>query len=560
MLVAVAGLVAWLFVVRSLIRGKNWNEVVFVTGWLLFALSHSLQVPELLVLGIVFSGHYFLAGKTGTAISMLLSALTALVLLLLPAAIGQTPSYLVAGVIALFAVAVRFKDHQWIAVLAAGAFLVSVPAWQGDMVSRPAALLSGAAGLLTLPWYLWPHECQALLSATVLLPWRAITWPLATAGNALARVEFRGATPISSLDDLRMRATGSGGFALALTAGKTQRALRTFGVKGRIVKRQSGPALMVFGFRPDRGVELDKVRTRLSDVQRVARLPGGLRAAPGTRGLVNIESLRAKRQPFGLRELLTTMPLGDLVMPLGRAALGEPLYLDLGDPSTPHVLIAGTTGSGKSVGLTAMLLSLLLTNPNLRMVIVDPKLVEFGSFEGIPNVAVITDVKLAIRGLEAVVAEMTRRYQLFKSVGAKSLTQYASSTGDTSIPRVVFAVDEFASMVLTLAKKQRDEMFASMARVTAEGRAAGIHAILATQSPRADVLTGVILANCPVRLAFRVGSELESRIILDSVPTPATILGGAGDFLVQMGGKLTRGQAPLVTPEEVVRVCSALRG
>jgi DNA segregation ATPase FtsK/SpoIIIE, S-DNA-T family len=228
----------------------------------------------------------------------------------------------------------------------------------------------------------------------------------------------------------------------------------------------------------------------------------------------------------------------------------------------PHLLVAGATGSGKSVGLSVMLLSLLCrrTPSELRLLMVDPKVVELAPFDGIPHMLrpVVTDMAEAGQALQWAASEMDRRFQAFAAVGVKSLASYNATMarrGGEKLPSIVIVVEEYADLVM----QQGKEITEVVTRLAQKARAAGMHLILATQRPSADVITGLIKANVPTRIAFRVAQGVDSRIVLDE--QGAEHLLGKGDMLVKMGGvsETQRVQCPWVSEEEVAAVTNFLR-
>ena len=280
--------------------------------------------------------------------------------------------------------------------------------------------------------------------------------------------------------------------------------------------------------------------------------------------------------PVALRDLIEDHHFQSfeaaLPVVLGRDTVGSPVYADLAN--MPHIILAGATGSGKSVGLNVMLLSLLYrrTPDELRLLMIDPKVVELAPFDRIPHMLlpVVTDMKQAATALRWAVSEMERRYQLFANAGTRNIAGYNAACGRIErgeqlnpngqdappgkLPYIVIVVDEFADLMM----QQGKDVEASVARLAQKARAAGMHVILATQRPSVEVITGDIKANFPSRIAYRVSQKVDSRIILDE--QGADQLLGNGDMLVKHGGaECRRVQGPWVSEDEVARVTGYLR-
>jgi S-DNA-T family DNA segregation ATPase FtsK/SpoIIIE len=307
----------------------------------------------------------------------------------------------------------------------------------------------------------------------------------------------------------------------------------------------------------------------------VAPIPGKNR--------IGFELPNPKRLPVNFRELMEDSRFasaeGSLPMVLGRDIRGTPFFADL--TSMPHVLVAGATGAGKSVGLNVMLTSLLYRKSpaELRLIMVDPKVVELAPFDRIPHMLlpVVTDMEKALNALKWCVNEMERRYQLLAAASVKNIASFnawcekvqaghvkntlprrsdGTETPADKLPFIVIVVDEFADLMMSVGK---GEVEPPIARLAQKARAAGMHVILATQRPSVDVITGMIKANFPTRIAYRVAQRVDSRTILDA--QGAEYLLGKGDMLVSLnGGKgLRRVQCPFISEDEVQRVCDFLR-
>jgi len=377
--------------------------------------------------------------------------------------------------------------------------------------------------------------------------------------------------------------------------------LEHYGVQGKVEDILPGPTVTTYEVSPAAGTKVSKVAGLADDlalalarkVRIVAPIPGKNR--------IGFELPNDKRVKVLLRDLIEDRRFQALDVPLpmvlGRDILGNPVYADLA--SMPHVIVAGATGAGKSVGLNVMLLSLLYRRSpdDLRLLMVDPKVVELAPFDRIPHMLlpVVTDMKQAATALKWAVDEMERRYQLFADAGTKNIATYngwvervrrgdarnpnarvvqardhngfsdaipaekGSDEGEAPLPEklpwIVIVVDEFADLMM----QQGKEVEAAIARIAQKARAAGMHVILATQRPSTDVITGTIKANFPTRIAYRVAQKVDSRTILDE--QGAEHLLGMGDFLIKLNGtgETKRVQCPWVSEEEVQRVTDYLR-
>ncbi len=374
--------------------------------------------------------------------------------------------------------------------------------------------------------------------------------------------------------------------------------LSHYGVRGQIREIQPGPTVTTYELEPEAGTKVSKIAGLADDlamslgcqVRIIAPIPGKKR--------VGFEVPNRERRTVNLRELIEDRKFQGMKSPLpvvlGRDIVGKPFYADLA--AMPHVLVAGATGAGKSVGLNVMLVSLLCRRSpeEMRVLMVDPKVVELQSFDRIPHMLlpVVTDTRQAATALKWAVDEMERRYQLLANAGTKNITTYnawvervhrgevagydkpkptVATAEDGSVvefgpekeapklperlPYIVIVIDEFADLMM----QQGKEVEASIARLAQKARAAGMHVILATQRPSVDVITGMIKANFPSRIAFKVTQRNDSRTILDE--QGAEHLLGRGDMLVKLNGAgaVRRVQCPFVSEEEVERVTSFLR-
>ncbi len=322
--------------------------------------------------------------------------------------------------------------------------------------------------------------------------------------------------------------------------------LKDFGVAGRVGEVHPGPVITRYEFEPAAGVRVNQIVSRIDDlalalrasrIRLVAPIPG--------KAAVGIEAPNRRPAMISLKEILASEEFrrqeGPLAMALGRDIAGHPVFARL--DSMPHLLVAGTTGSGKSVGLNALLLSILFrhTPDDVRLILIDPKRLELTPYDGIPSLVcpVVTEPKRATKILEWLCGEMDRRYRLLQQAGAKNIEAYRRRVGQTDkqqelneeLPYIVVVVDELADLMLT----QGIEIEGPISRLAHMARAVGIHMILATQRPSVDVLTGVIKANFPARIAFQVASRIDSRTILDA--GGAEFLLGRGDMLFVPPGK-----------------------
>ncbi len=373
--------------------------------------------------------------------------------------------------------------------------------------------------------------------------------------------------------------------------------LADYGVSGKVEDILPGPTITTYEVSPAAGTKVSKVASLADDlalalarkVRIVAPIPGKNR--------IGFELPNERRVPVNLRELVEDRRFQSMDAPLpvvlGRDNLGSPVYADLA--SMPHVIVAGATGAGKSVGLNVMLTSLLYrrTPDELRLLMIDPKVVELAPFDRIPHMLlpVVTDMKQAANALKWAVDEMERRYQLFADAGTKNMGTYnnwvervqrgelknplpkvvitkdpngffdviPAEDGEQQLPEklpsIVIVVDEFADLMM----QQGKDVETAVARLAQKARAAGMHVILATQRPSVDVITGMIKANFPTRIAFRVAQKVDSRTILDEMG--AEHLLGRGDMLIKLNGtnEMKRVQCPMVSEEEVQEVTDFLR-
>ncbi|GJL62906.1 MAG: DNA translocase FtsK [Nitrospirales bacterium] len=370
--------------------------------------------------------------------------------------------------------------------------------------------------------------------------------------------------------------------------------LEDFGIEGKVTEVHPGPVITMYEFAPGPGIKVSRIVNLADDlamalkalkVRVVAPLPG--------KSTVGIEVPNPIRETVSLKDMLTSHAFvrsqARLALALGKDIYGHPVVADL--RTMPHLLVAGATGAGKSVGLNCMLLNILFTaHPDeVKLLLIDPKVLELQVYDGVPHLIrpVITDPKSAARGLTWVVQEMERRYRMLAEHGVRSIDAYNRKVADqqhtprslkrvkkkvqldnasdgseslsddsatdellTHLPYIVVVIDEFADLMMVAPKEVEDRI----ARLAQMARASGIHLILATQRPSVDVVTGLIKANFPVRIAYQVSSKIDSRTILDA--NGAETLLGKGDMLYMASGsgRITRLHGPFVSDDEVREV------
>lgn len=420
----------------------------------------------------------------------------------------------------------------------------------------------------------------------------------AKAAATAKRVSYTG--DLDSLPDLLLldepkvgRQIGFSEEQLKQLSGLLETKLADFGIKAEVKYVLPGPVVTRFEIQPAAGVKVSRISNLVKDLARSLAVISVrvVEVIPG-KSVVGIEIPNENRAMVMLSEVLTSDVYNDapspLTLALGHDIAGEPICADLA--RMPHLLVAGTTGSGKSVGVNAMLLSLLYkaTPAEVRLILIDPKMLELSVYEGIPHLLtpVITDMKDAANGLRWCVAEMERRYKLMAAMGVRNLDGFnkkvrdAAELGETivnpvwkpdplsivdvddqippnleTLPNIVVVIDEFADMMMIVGKKVEQ----LIARIAQKARAAGIHLILATQRPSVDVITGLIKANVPTRIAFQVSSRIDSRTILDQ--GGAEQLLGHGDmlYLPPGSGVPIRVHGAFVSDDEVHRVADDWR-
>lgn len=371
---------------------------------------------------------------------------------------------------------------------------------------------------------------------------------------------------------------------LEMTSRLIEKKLRDFGVEVRVVAASPGPVITRYEIEPATGVKGSQIVNLAKDLARSLSLVSirVVETIPG-KNYMALELPNAKRQTIRLAEILGSQVYNDaasqLTMALGKDIVGAPMVADLA--KMPHCLVAGTTGSGKSVGINAMILSLLYKAEarDVRLVLIDPKMLEMSVYEGIPHLLcpVVTDMKQAGNALNWCVGEMERRYKLMSKLGVRNLAGYNKKIDEAAareeklpnpfsltpeepeplerLPFVVVVIDELADLMMVVGKKIEE----LIARLAQKARAAGIHLVLATQRPSVDVITGLIKANIPTRLSFQVSSKIDSRTILDQMGAEALL--GMGDMLYMASGTglPIRVHGAFVSDDEVHRVVEYLK-
>ena len=379
--------------------------------------------------------------------------------------------------------------------------------------------------------------------------------------------------------------------SLAANAKLLESVLEEFGVKGQIVKVRPGPVVTLYELEPAPGIKTARVVSLADDIARSMSVRSVRIAVVPGRNVIGIELPNAKRDTVYFHELLGSRTFeqsgGALTLALGKDIGGLPVVADLA--KMPHLLIAGTTGSGKSVAINTMILSLLYqrTPDECKFIMIDPKMLELSVYDGIPSLLslVVTDPKKAVVALKWAVREMEDRYRLMSQLGVRNLAGYNARLleakkkgevlsrriqtgfdedgkpvyedqplGTDPLPLIVIVVDEMADLMMVAGK----DIEASVQRLAQMARAAGIHLIMATQRPSVDVITGTIKANFPTRISFQVTSKIDSRTILGE--QGAEQLLGQGDMLYMAGGgQITRVHGPFVSDGEVEKIVSFLK-
>ena len=341
--------------------------------------------------------------------------------------------------------------------------------------------------------------------------------------------------------------------------------LRKFKIDGDVVRTYTGPIVTTFEFRPAPHIKVSKILTLQDDLAMALRAQTIRIQAPiPGKDVVGIEVPNQNIETIYLKEILDSEVFKNssspLTIALGKDIVGAPFITDL--KKLPHLLIAGTTGSGKSVGINAMLLSLLYRNSpqTLRLMMIDPKMLEFSIYNDIPHLLtpVITQAKQAITALSNMVAEMERRYKIMSHTRTKNIESYnekMKEEGGEQFPYIVVIIDELADLMMTSGKDV--ELY--IGRLAQMARASGIHLIVATQRPSVDVVTGLIKANLPSRISYRVGQRIDSKVILDQMGAESLL--GRGDMLFTPPGSpgVIRLHAPFASEKEIDVIVNFLK-
>jgi len=366
---------------------------------------------------------------------------------------------------------------------------------------------------------------------------------------------------------------------LEATAALLVKTFEDFGVEGQIVGYQPGPVVTVFEFQPDAGVKQAKVVSLIDDLALALKVDSIFIHPVRGKSALGVQVPNSKRESVYLGDVLANSAFTDSPAPLtfgmGKSINGQPMCADLS--TMPHLLMAGATGSGKSVGINAMLCSIIMkaSPEDVRMILVDPKMLELSIYEGIPHLLmpVITEPTKASLALKWAAAEMERRYKIMQQASVRNIAGFNDlwakasddkraelklATGEENLeklPFILLVIDELADLMMTAPK----DVESSIQRLAQKARASGIHMVLATQRPSVDIITGVIKANLPCRIAFQVVSKHDSRTILDLIGAEKLL--GKGDMLLQRPGvgRLERLQGALITDEEVLNLVAAVK-
>ncbi|CAG9179452.1 DNA translocase FtsK [Cupriavidus pampae] len=390
--------------------------------------------------------------------------------------------------------------------------------------------------------------------------------------------------PLSLLDPIPSHQETVSAETLEFTSRLIEKKLKDFGVEVKVVAAYPGPVITRYEIEPATGVKGSQVVNLARDLARSLSLVSirVVETIPG-KNYMGLELPNPKRQTVRLSEILGSQIYNEsassLTMALGKDIAGKPMVADLA--RMPHCMVAGTTGSGKSVGINAMILSLLYKAKaeSVRLILIDPKMLEMSVYEGIPHLLcpVVTDMRQAGNALNWAVGEMERRYKLMSKLGVRNLAGYNKKIEEAAakeekipnpfsltpdapeplekLPTIVIVIDELADLMMVVGKKVEE----LIARIAQKARAAGLHLVLATQRPSVDVITGLIKANVPTRIAFQVSSKIDSRTILDQQGAEALL--GMGDmlYLAPGTGFPVRVHGAFVSDEEVHRVVSQLK-
>ena len=369
--------------------------------------------------------------------------------------------------------------------------------------------------------------------------------------------------PTSLLNEPKYQKIDIDGSEIDIKAQNLISKLRVFRINGDITDIYSGPVVTTFEFRPAPDVKVSRIQNLENDLSMALKAKSIRIQAPiPGKDVVGIEIPNNTIQTIYIREIFESKEFvesnAQLAIALGKDIIGRPIVHDLAQ--LPHLLIAGTTGSGKSVGLNGMILSLLYKNTpeQLRFIMIDPKRVELSLYKDIPHLLtpIIADPKKAVIALSKATDEMNRRYELMNEVGVKNIIGYnevAEQNGFDKLPYIVIIIDEFADLMI-MGGKDSEQYLTSLA---SKARASGIHLIIATQRPTVNVVTGLIKSNLPSRVSYRVGSPMDSKVVLDKVG--AETLLGNGDMLFSDKNMVSRYHAPYSSEKEIERVADFIR-
>ena len=371
--------------------------------------------------------------------------------------------------------------------------------------------------------------------------------------------------PVSILNELEKASLKGGTKSLTETATRLQKTLYSFGVQAKVENVTVGPAITRYELKPAEGVRVSKIANLADDIAlNLAAETIRIEAPIPGKQAVGIEVPNKEKQMVGLREVIESDEFehndSKLSVALGKDVAGQAVIANIA--KMPHVLIAGSTGSGKSVCINTIIASIVYNSKpsEVKLVMVDPKVVELSVYNGIPHllIPVVTDPKKAAGALAWAVQEMDNRYNLFAEKGVRDLKGYnkiAEKEGTGKLPQIVIIIDELADLMMVAAKDVED----SICRLAQKARAAGMHLVIATQRPSVDVITGLIKANVPSRIAFAVSSQVDSRTILDQVGAEKLL--GKGDMLYFPAGasKPTRVQGAFVSDEEVEQIVDFIK-
>jgi S-DNA-T family DNA segregation ATPase FtsK/SpoIIIE len=420
-------------------------------------------------------------------------------------------------------------------------------------------------------------------------PAKTLTASVLGARTRPARIKGASQLPrLELLDNPPLDKSKADEVALAHRARVLEQKLAGFGVPAQVIAMQPGPVVTMYKLEPGEGVKVSQIVNLADDLALALRAPAVriLAPIPGE-AAVGIEIPNGKREPVYLRQLLTAEEFKTAVSPLtvalGKDIAGRPVWADLA--TMPHLLIAGATGTGKSVLIHAMLASILFkaTAAEVRFILIDPKMLELSVYEGIPHllVPVVMEVEKAAAALVWAMGEVEARYRLMRELGVRNIDSYnqliqqnrklvrgttlAASVGNSEqecatpqhrrLPKIVIVIDELADLLLSHGKQVERDII----RLAQKARAAGIHLLFATQRPSVDVVTGLLKANLPARISFQVSSRVDSRTILDGIGAERLL--GAGDMLFMPPGsaKYSRVHGPFVSETELRKLCDFWR-